>query len=128
MHEAIACPKISTRKAAPRTGKLVDNNMLMGVIARQSTRDMMKFANPEAEIALRRSPRSVAMYVIRLFAATARDYGGFNSAHQRFRCGLYAINPVGQALLFGDDKNSYDNVAAEFEREDLYIREWRQHR
>jgi hypothetical protein len=46
---------------------LVDNNMPMEIIARQSTRDMIKFANPEAESALWRSPRSVATYAMRLF-------------------------------------------------------------
>ncbi|EFQ91279.1 hypothetical protein PTT_11921 [Pyrenophora teres f. teres 0-1] len=39
----------------------------MEIIARQSTRDMIKFANPEAESALWRSSRSVATYAIRLF-------------------------------------------------------------
>jgi hypothetical protein len=206
---------------------LVDNNMPMEVIARQSTRDMIKFANPEAESALWRSPRSVATYAMRLFkllkpqivlalstaiskihisfdgwttkggkrgffgivahfattagvihdlpislpqlagahtgeaiaaiviktlkqfgitpnqlgyfvldnasnndtavAAIARDYGGFNPAHRRLRCGPHTINLIGQALLFGDDKDSYDNVAAELKREELYMREWRQH-
>jgi hypothetical protein len=41
--------------------------MPMEIIARQSTRDMIKFANPEAESALWRSPRSVVTYAIRLF-------------------------------------------------------------
>jgi hypothetical protein len=46
---------------------LVDDNMPMEIIALQSTRDMIKFANPEAESALWRSPRSVATYAMRLF-------------------------------------------------------------
>ena len=46
---------------------IVDNNMPMGIIARQSTREMIKFANPEAERALWQSPRSVATYAMRLF-------------------------------------------------------------
>ncbi|RYN64908.1 hypothetical protein AA0119_g11475 [Alternaria tenuissima] len=190
---------------------LVDNNMPMEIISRQSTRDMIKFANPEAESALWRSPRSVATHAMRLFtllkpqiivalstargffgivahfattagvvrvvhdlpislpqlagahtgeamaavviktlkqfgitpnqfgyfvldnasnndtavAAIARDYGGFDPAHRRLRCGPHTINLIGQALLFGDDKDSYDNVAAELKTEELYTREWR---
>lgn len=46
---------------------IVDNNMPMEIIARQSTREMIKFANPEAERALWQSPRSVATYAMRLF-------------------------------------------------------------
>ena len=202
--------------------------MPIEVIARQSTRDIIKFANPEAESALWRSPHSVATYAIRLFkllkpqivlalstaiskihisfdgwttkggkrgffsivayfattasvihdlpislpqlasahtgkaittiviktlkqfritpnqlgyfilnnalnndtavAAIARDYGSFNPAHRRLRCGPHTINLIGQALLFSDNKDSYDNVAAKLKREELYIREWRQHR
>ncbi|KAA8616519.1 hypothetical protein PtrV1_09820 [Pyrenophora tritici-repentis] len=183
--------------------------MLMEIIARQSTRDMIKFANPEAESALWRSPRSVATYAIRLFkllkpqivlalsaaiskihisfdgwttkggkrgffrivahfataaseaiaavviqtlrefgitpnqlgyfvldnasnndtaiAAIARDYGGFDSIHHRLRCSPHTINLIGQALLFGDDKDSYNNVAEQLRTEELYMREWRRH-
>ena len=41
--------------------------MLIEIIARQSTREIIKFANLEAERALWQSPRSVATYAIRLF-------------------------------------------------------------
>jgi D-alanyl-lipoteichoic acid acyltransferase DltB (MBOAT superfamily) len=41
--------------------------MLIEIIARQLTRNIIKFANLEAESALWRSPRSVATYAIRLF-------------------------------------------------------------
>ncbi|KNG46889.1 transposase-like protein [Stemphylium lycopersici] len=177
----------ATSAAASRRGKfrlafvlwLVDNNVPMEIIARQSTRDMIKFANPEAESALWRSPRSVATYAMRLFkllkpqivlalstavskihisfdgwttkggkrgffgivahfattadvihdlpisltqlagahtvAAIPRDYGGFHPAHRRLRCGSQTINLISQALLFGDDKDSYDNQHELFE-------------
>ncbi|KAA8611875.1 hypothetical protein PtrV1_13751 [Pyrenophora tritici-repentis] len=161
--------------------------MPMEIIARQSTRDIIKFANPEAESALWRSPRSVATYAMRLFkllkpqivlalsaaiskihisfdgwttkggkrgffgivahfataagyfvldnasnndtaiAAIARDYGGFDPIHHRLRCSPHTINLIGQALLFGDDKDSYNNVAEQLRTEELYMREWRRH-
>jgi hypothetical protein len=41
--------------------------MLIEIIARQLTRDIIKFANLEVESALWRSPYSVATYAIRLF-------------------------------------------------------------
>lgn len=46
---------------------IVDNNMLMEIIARQLTRETIKFANLEAKRALWQSPRSVVTYATRLF-------------------------------------------------------------
>ncbi|KAF7445775.1 hypothetical protein A1F99_090660 [Pyrenophora tritici-repentis] len=60
-------------------------------------------------------------------AAIARDYGGFDSIHHRLRCSPHTINLIGQALLFGDDKDSYNNVAEQLRTEELYMREWRRH-
>ncbi|KNG44310.1 6-methylsalicylic acid synthase [Stemphylium lycopersici] len=126
----------------------------MEMIARQTTREMIKFANPEAERALWQSPRSeaitaVVVQTLREFgitpnqlgyfaldnasnndtavAAIVRDYGGFDPIHCRLRCGLHTINLIGQALLFGDDKDSYNNAAEELRTEELYMHEWRRH-
>lgn len=60
-------------------------------------------------------------------AAIARDYGGFDPIHHRLRCSPHTINLIGQALLFGDDKDSYNNVAEQLRTEELYMREWRRH-
>lgn len=46
---------------------LLDNNLPMELLARPSFREMINFANPEAEAALWVSPRSVATYAMRLF-------------------------------------------------------------
>jgi hypothetical protein len=46
---------------------LLDNNLLMELLARPSFQEMINFANPEAEAALWVSPRSAATYVMRLF-------------------------------------------------------------
>ena len=46
---------------------LLDNNLPMELISRASTREVFKLANTEAERALWQSPRSVAIYAMRLF-------------------------------------------------------------
>jgi hypothetical protein len=46
---------------------LVDNNLPMELISRPSFREMIAFANPEAEAALWVSPRSVTAYALRLY-------------------------------------------------------------
>ncbi len=46
---------------------LLDNNLPMELLSNASFREMINFANPEAEAALWVSPRSVATYAMRLF-------------------------------------------------------------
>jgi hypothetical protein len=46
---------------------LLNNNLPMELLTRPSFREMINFANPEAEAALWVSPRSVATYAMRLF-------------------------------------------------------------
>ena len=46
---------------------LLDNSLPMELLARPSFREMINFANPEAEAELWVSPRSVATYAMRLF-------------------------------------------------------------
>ncbi|KAI1566127.1 hypothetical protein PtrEW13061_011860 [Pyrenophora tritici-repentis] len=186
---------------------LLDNNLPMELLTRPSFREMINFANPEAEAALWVSPRSVATYAMRLFrciqphvvqalstavskihisfdgwttkgviqdlpidlpqlagahtgeaiaetiiktleaysitreklgyfvldnaannntaiAAVARAYD-FDAAHRRLRCGPHTLNLVGQAIIFGADKEAYDNVAEQLNTEEVCMQEWR---
>jgi hypothetical protein len=57
-------------------------------------------------------------------AAVARAYD-FNAAHRCLRCGPYTLNLVGQAIIFGADKEAYDNVAEQLDTEEVYMQEWR---
>jgi hypothetical protein len=203
---------------------LLDNNLLMELLAQPSFRDMISIANPEAEAALWVSPRSVATYAMRLFrylqpqvvqalsasvskihvsfdgwttkggkrsffgivthfadasgvirdlpidlpqlagahtgdaiaatisktleaygitpeklgyfvldnatnndtaiAALAVDYD-FNPTHRRLRCSPHTLNLVGQAIIFGANTESYNNVAEQLDTEVVYMQEWR---
>jgi hypothetical protein len=38
---------------------------------------------------------------------------GFNATERRLRCGPYTLNLIGQMLLWGDEKDSYDNDKSE---------------
>jgi hypothetical protein len=57
-------------------------------------------------------------------AAVAREFGDFNPAQRRLRCGPHTINLIGQALLFGKDKDAYNNDAEQVEEEAL-MQQWR---
>lgn len=203
---------------------LLDNNLPMELLARPSFREMINFANPEAEAALWVSPRSVATYVMRLFrdiqpqvvqalseaagkihisfdgwttrggkrgffgivahfanacgviqdlpialpqlagshtgeaiastivktlgeygitsdklgyfvldnatnndtaiAALARVYD-FDATHRRLRCGPHTLNLIGQAIIFGKDREAYNNAVEQLDQEELCLREWR---
>ncbi|KAG9375815.1 Dimer-Tnp-hAT domain containing protein [Pyrenophora tritici-repentis] len=204
---------------------LLDNNLLMELISRASTRDLFRIANGEAESALWRSPRSVATYAMRLFhlmqpqivhalssaiskihiifdgwttkggtrgffgivahfatssskindlpialppltgahtgeaiatavtatlraygitsdtlgyfvldnasnndtaiAAVAREFGNFEATERRLRCGPHTINLIGQALLFGKDKDAYNNATEQVLEEEMFMQQWR---
>ena len=49
----------------------------------------------------------------------------FDASERRLRCGPYTINLVGQALIFGNNSNSYDNDETELEEEAAFMRDWR---
>jgi hypothetical protein len=203
---------------------LLDNNLPMELLARPSFREMINFANPEAEAALWVSPRSVATYAMRLFrclqpqvvqvlstavsrihvsfdgwttkggkrgffgivahfadasgviqdlpidlpqltgahtgdaiaaviSKTLKAYGitseklgyfvldnaanndtaiaalaleyNFNPIYRRLRCGPHTLNLVGQAIIFGADVESYDNITEQLNTEVVYMQEWR---
>jgi hypothetical protein len=57
-------------------------------------------------------------------AALAVDYD-FNPTHRRLRCGPHTLNLVGQAIIFGANTESYDNVAEQLDTEVVYMQEWR---
>ncbi|RYN60367.1 hypothetical protein AA0117_g13082 [Alternaria alternata] len=203
---------------------LLDNNLPMELLSNTSFREMISFANPEAEAALWVSPRSVATYAMRLFrrlqpqvvhalsqaaskihisfdgwstkggkrgffgivahfadasgviqdlpidlpqlagahtgeaisiaiiktlnvyginrdklgyfvldnaanndtaiAALSRVYD-FDATYRRLRCGPHTLNLIGQAVIFGGDKDAYDNAAEKLNIEEVYLQEWR---
>ncbi|KAI1675945.1 hypothetical protein L13192_02692 [Pyrenophora tritici-repentis] len=57
-------------------------------------------------------------------AAVAREFNDFNPTQRRLRCGPHTINLIGQALLFGKDKDAYNNDAEQVEEEAL-MQQWR---
>jgi hypothetical protein len=57
-------------------------------------------------------------------AAIARLYN-FNAAHRRLRCGPHTLNLIGQAIIFGKNKEAYDNVAEEHASEQAFMAQWR---
>jgi hypothetical protein len=52
-------------------------------------------------------------------AAIARVYG-FNAAHRRLRC-PHILNLIGQAIIFGKDKEAYDNATEEHASEQAFM-------
>ncbi|RAR12722.1 nonribosomal peptide synthase [Stemphylium lycopersici] len=60
-------------------------------------------------------------------AAVAREFGDFNPTQRRLRCGPHTINLIGQALLFGNNKDVYDNAAEHIDDEEAFIAAWRKH-
>jgi hypothetical protein len=59
--------------------------------------------------------------------AALAQINGFEAAHCRLRCGPYTLNLVGQAIIFGKDKDAYDNAEDEHRDEDRFMATWRQH-
>jgi hypothetical protein len=57
-------------------------------------------------------------------AALASVYD-FNAAYRRLRCIPHTLNLIGQAIIFGSDKEAYNNAVAELNIEELYMRDWR---
>jgi hypothetical protein len=57
-------------------------------------------------------------------AAIARLYN-FNAANRRLRYGPHTLNLIGQAIIFGKNKEAYDNVAEEHASEQAFMAQWR---
>jgi hypothetical protein len=51
---------------------------------------------------------------------------GLNAAHRRLRCGAHTLNLIGQALLWGSNKDAYDNDSSELAVESELLRNWRE--
>jgi hypothetical protein len=58
----------------------------------------------------------------------AREFSDFNPAQRRLRCGPHTINLIGQALLFGKDKDAYNNDTEQVEEEEALMQQWRKNR
>jgi hypothetical protein len=55
----------------------------------------------------------------------AREFNDFNSTHWRLRCSPHTINLIGQVLLFGNNKDAYDNAAEHADDEEAFMQVWR---
>ncbi|KAI1514567.1 hypothetical protein Ptr86124_005890, partial [Pyrenophora tritici-repentis] len=66
--------------------------------------------------------------IIDVFSITRSQlrYFVLNNAHHRLRCGPHTLNLVGQIIIFGFDKDAYDNDQDEHKTEAAYLQEWRQ--
>lgn len=49
----------------------------------------------------------------------------FNAAHRRLRCGPHTLNLIGQVIIFGKNKEAYDNAAEEHASEQAFMAPWR---
>jgi hypothetical protein len=58
-------------------------------------------------------------------AAVAREFDNFEATERRLRCGPHIINLIGQALLFGKDKDAYDNAEEQMLEEETFMQQWR---
>jgi hypothetical protein len=56
-----------------------------------------------------------------------RDGSNFDATYRRLRCGPHTINIIGQALLFGKDKEAYNNAAENVQDEEVFMQEWHRH-
>jgi hypothetical protein len=59
-------------------------------------------------------------------AALAR-LNSFEATHRRLRCGPHTLNLVGQAIIWGKDKDAYNNAPDEHRDEEILMAEWRKH-
>jgi hypothetical protein len=55
-------------------------------------------------------------------AAFAR-MNGFDPTTRRLRCGSHTLNLVGQAIMFGKDKDAYNNAPDEYRDEETFMAE-----
>jgi hypothetical protein len=57
--------------------------------------------------------------------ALADNYNFF-SPDRRLRCACHSLNLVGQTMIFGTDKEAYNNDASQHGLEEKYLRKWRE--
>ncbi|OWY45778.1 nonribosomal peptide synthase [Alternaria alternata] len=60
-------------------------------------------------------------------AALARVYD-FDATYRRLRCGPHMLNLIGQAIIFGKDREAYNNAVEQLDQEELCLGEWRKDR
>jgi hypothetical protein len=53
---------------------------------------------------------------------------GLTAAHRRLRCGAHTLNLIGQALLWGNNNDAYDNDSSSLTVESELLRNWRENR
>jgi hypothetical protein len=51
---------------------------------------------------------------------------GLNATYRRLRCGAHTFNLIGQALLWGNNNDAYDNNSSEAAVESELLRNWRE--
>jgi hypothetical protein len=51
----------------------------------------------------------------------------FNPIHRRLRCSPHTLNLIGQAIIFGTNRDAYDNDATQHTVEEAHLQDWRQH-
>lgn len=49
----------------------------------------------------------------------------FSTRRRRLRCNPHILNLVGQAIIFGNNRDSYDNAVEEYSDEEKFIQQWR---
>lgn len=49
----------------------------------------------------------------------------FIPSHRRLRCGPHTLNLIGQMMIFGKDKDAYNNAAEELKDEEKFLQDWR---
>jgi hypothetical protein len=59
-------------------------------------------------------------------AALAR-LNGFEATYRRLCCSPHTLNLVSQAIIFGNDKDAYNNAADEHKDKEVFMAEWRKH-
>ncbi|KAG9387512.1 Dimer-Tnp-hAT domain containing protein [Pyrenophora tritici-repentis] len=70
----------------------------------------------------------VVMAIFKQFEITVGKLGyfiGFSATERRLRCGPYTLNLIGQMLLWGEEKESYDNEETERVNEAENMATWR---
>ncbi len=53
-------------------------------------------------------------------------YYGFRPRHRRLRCGPHILNLVAQVMMFGIDKESFENDEENLPEEEIFLKEWRE--
>jgi hypothetical protein len=57
--------------------------------------------------------------------AISRKYSSFSASQRRLRCSPHTINLIRQALLFGKDKDAYNNNVEHAQDKEVFMQQWR---